>query len=278
MPGHPPRARAASVPAPLTTARTDGGAPATAPRRPSRPSRRLFAFDRRLGEALVAGADEAGRGCLAGPLVVAAVCLDLGAMPPSARRALADLDDSKRLAPVVRQRLAHVILRVSRQVVVVSASAATIDRDGLHRTNLRLLCEAIAALDPAPGACLIDGFRLGPAAPPHRAVTGGDRTSACVAAASVVAKVTRDRFMCGAAHAAHPGYGFDSHVGYATPAHRRAIRALGPSPLHRRSFNSMAFAEYRAAVEDDPFVPAADPPPGPGPGERAGPGGAATAR
>jgi len=228
---------------------------ASAGRRPYRPSRRLFVHDRRLGVRLVAGADEAGRGCLAGPLVVAAVCLDLVALPPAARRALADLDDSKRLAPDVRQRLAHVILRVSRQVVVLSASSATIDRDGLHRTNLRLLREALAALDPAPEACLIDGFRLGPEARPHQAIPGGDRTSACIAAASVIAKVTRDRYMCRAAHTAHPGYGFDSHVGYSTPAHRRAIRSLGPTPLHRRSFNSAAFAAFADAVDLDPFAP-----------------------
>jgi len=226
----------------------------------TRPSRRLFRHDRRLGLRLVAGADEAGRGCLAGPLVAAAVCLELEALPPAARRALADLDDSKRLAADVRQRLAHVILRVSRQVVVLSASSATIDRDGLHRTNLRLLREAIAALDPEPDACLIDGFRLGPAARAHRAISGGDRTSACIAAASVVAKVTRDRYMCRAAHAAHPGYGFDRHVGYSTPAHRRAIETLGLTPLHRRSFNSAAFAAYAEALAEDPFAPPEDPP------------------
>ena len=212
-----------------------------AARRVAPASRRLFAHDRRLGVRCVAGADEAGRGCLAGPLVVAAVCLEPDRLPPAARRALSDLDDSKRLQPAVRQRLAHVILRVSRQVVVVAASAPTIDRDGLHRTNLRLLRQALGALDPAPDLCLVDGFPLGPDAPAHRAIVGGDRRSACIAAASVIAKVTRDRLMCRGAHPAHPGYGFDAHVGYATAAHREALQALGPSPLHRRSFNSSAF-------------------------------------
>jgi ribonuclease HII len=195
-----------------------------------------------LGVRLVAGTDEAGRGCLAGPLVVAAVMLDLDRLTLSGRRALADLDDSKRLTPHVRQRLARVILRVADQVVVMSAGPATIDRDGLHRTNVRLMCEALRALDPVPDVCLVDGRRLATEdAPDHRAIIGGDRTSACVAAASVIAKVTRDRLMSGPAARRHPGYGFDLHVGYATPAHRAAIREHGPSPLHRRSFNSPAF-------------------------------------
>jgi ribonuclease HII len=192
----------------------------------------------------VAGADEAGRGCLAGPLVVAAVCLDLTGLSRSARLLLTDLDDSKRLSPETRERLAAAIVRVADQVIVVSACAPTIDRDGLHVTNLRLLREALAALDPAPEACLVDGFRLGAAAPAHRAVVGGDRRSACIAAASVVAKATRDRLMHGPAATSHPGYGFDRHVGYATTAHRDAIRAHGPSPLHRRSFASPAYLGF----------------------------------
>ncbi len=232
--------------------------------RPVRAARRLFAFDRRLGADRVAGADEAGRGCLAGPLVVAAVSIDLVRLTPGERRALGDLDDSKRLPPAVRERLARTIVRVCDQVVVLSASCATIDRDGLHRTNLRLLREALAALDPVPDVCLVDGFRLGPSAPAHRAVTGGDRTSACIAAASVIAKTTRDRLMAGPAARRHPGYGFTEHVGYATPAHRAAIRRHGPSPLHRMSFRSEAYPE---GAHGDPtpgprLPPGASRPPG----------------
>jgi ribonuclease HII len=206
---------------------------------------RLFAHDRSLGERWVAGADEAGRGCLAGPLVAAAVCLDLAALSHSGRRALADLDDSKRLSPECRERLAVAIWSHARQVVVVSASSTTVDRDGLHRTNLRLLARALAGLQPPPQACLVDGFRLGPDAPPHRAIVDGDAKSAAVAAASVIAKTTRDRLMCGPAASAYPDFGFDRHVGYATPEHHAALRLSGLSPLHRRSFQSVAYPALR---------------------------------
>jgi ribonuclease HII len=213
------------------------------PRRPGshRPAARLFAHDRSLGVGRVAGADEAGRGCLAGPLVAAAVCLDLGALSTRARRALGDLDDSKRIPLDVRERLYRAIMREADQVVVVMAGHATIDRDGLHRTNLRLLRRALDGVTPCPDLCLVDGFRLGPTAPAHRAITGGDARSACIAAASVIAKVTRDRLMAGPVARAHPGFGFETHVGYATPEHHAALRATGLSPVHRRSFRSVAY-------------------------------------
>lgn len=212
-------------------------------RRPGahRPSARLFAYDRALGVPRVAGTDEAGRGCLAGPLVVAAVCLDLDALTPRGRRALGDLDDSKRLPHDVRERVAAAILHHAEQVVVMMASAATIDRDGLHRTNLRLMREALARLAPSATVCLVDGFRLGPTAPEHRAVVGGDRRSASIAAASVIAKTTRDRLMAGPIADAYPRFGFAQHVGYATPEHHAALRTEGLSPLHRRSFRSAAY-------------------------------------
>ena len=206
-----------------------------------RPAARLFAHDRAFGAPRVAGADEAGRGCLAGPLVVAAVCLDLERLTPRGRRSLSDLDDSKRLAPGVRARVAEAIMRQAEQVVVLVASPRTIDRDGLHRTNLRLLAEALAAIEPCPQVCLVDGFRLGPRAPAHRAVVGGDHRSASIAAASVIAKTARDRLMAGPVAAAYPRFGFDQHVGYATPEHHAALRSEGLSPLHRRSFQSMAY-------------------------------------
>lgn len=204
-------------------------------------AQRLFAHDRRLGCRRVAGADEAGRGCLAGPLVVAAVCLDLDALRGRARRALSDLDDSKALAPGVRQRVADAILQHADSVVVLSATCRTIDREGLHRTNLNLLGRALTLLGPGPDLCLVDGFALGAEAPPHRAIVGGDARSACIAAASVVAKVTRDRLMSGPAAAAHPGFGFERHMGYATAVHRAAVRDMGPSALHRMSFRSSAY-------------------------------------
>ena len=202
---------------------------------------RLFAHDRSFGERRIAGADEAGRGCLAGPLVVAAVCIDLEALGMRGRRALGDLDDSKRLAAPVRERVAEAIMRHAEQVVVLVAGHATVDRDGLHKTNLRLLGRALAMLAPCPSVCLVDGFHLGPAAPPHRRVVGGDHRSASIAAASVIAKTARDRLMAGPMAEAHPGFGFDQHVGYATPEHHAALRIRGLSPIHRRSFNSAAY-------------------------------------
>ena len=214
-------------------------------RRPGqhRPAARLFAHDRALGVRRVAGVDEAGRGCLAGPLVVAAVCLDIEGLVGSARRALADLDDSKRLPAVTRARMAEAVMRHAEQVVVLTASPATIDRDGLHVTNLRLLARALAAIAPCPDVCLVDGFRLGPAAPEHRAVVGGDHLSASIAAASVIAKTVRDRLMAGPVAAAYPSFGFGRHVGYATLDHRTALQEEGLTPLHRRSFRSVAYLD-----------------------------------
>ena len=138
---------------------------------------------------------------------------------------------------------------------MVSASAATVDRDGLHRTNLRLLARALAGLRPPPEACLVDGFRLGPEAPPHRAIVDGDARSAAIAAASVIAKTARDRLMCGPAASAYPGFGFDRHVGYATPEHHAALRATGLSPLHRRSFQSVAYPALRLFGDETSIGP-----------------------
>ena len=203
----------------------------------------LLDHDIALGHGLVAGADEAGRGCLAGPIVAAAVCLDVQGMDLAARAALEPLDDSKRLTPRRRALMARAVMLHARQVVVVSASARAIDSDGLHATNIRVMRQALAALDPAPGIALVDGFALGPDAPPHRRVVKGDATRAAIAAASVVAKEARDRLMRGPAAAAHPGYGFERHVGYITTAHTDAVRSLGPSPLHRLSFRSSAYGD-----------------------------------
>lgn len=224
-------------------------------RGPQRAAASLFAHDRRCAATRVAGADEAGRGCLAGPLVAASVCIDLACLTRAERRALGDLDDSKRLAPDVRERLAKAIWVIAEQVVVAQADPATIDRDGLHRTNLRLLATVLGRLDPAPGACLVDGFALGDEAVVHRAITGGDRTSAVIAAASVIAKVTRDRAMCELA-GRYPQYGLDHHMGYATPRHREAIATYGPTPIHRRSFASASYAAFAdAARVAAPVVP-----------------------
>jgi ribonuclease HII len=204
-----------------------------------------FAFDLEAAgrdAAAVAGADEAGRGCLAGPIAAAAVCLDYAALGEAGREALSGLDDSKRLTRERREALYEQIFRFSRQVVVVLFSPATIDRDGLHRCNLRALARCLERLDPAPDVALVDGFRLPECTSEHRAVVGGDRLSAAVAAASIVAKVTRDRVMRGL-HDSYPQYGFDSHVGYATALHQAAICEHGVCELHRLSFASAAYQQ-----------------------------------
>lgn len=211
-------------------------------RRAPPPARRLFAFDRALGVRWVAGADEAGRGCLAGPLVAAAVLFDYERLRPSDVRALAALNDSKQQTEARREALYPVILRTAARVAVVSRCAPGIDRRGLHVTNLAALRDALAKVAREGCICLSDGFRVGDVGCERRAVVGGDATSAAIAAASVIAKVTRDRYMR-RADALHPGWELASHVGYATPEHRAAIERLGVSPLHRRSFQSIAYQQ-----------------------------------
>jgi ribonuclease HII len=210
-----------------------------------RTGRKLFQHDRALGVRFVAGADEAGRGCLAGPLVAAAVLFDLERLGPREVRALSALNDSKQHTPEAREELYPVVLRVAARVTVVSRCARGIDSRGLHRTNLAALREAL--LKVAEGTegvmCLSDGFPVGDLQGHEgRAIVDGDARSAAIAAASIVAKVTRDRFMH-RADARHPGWEFAAHVGYSTPEHREAIQRLGVSPLHRLSFQSMAYQQ-----------------------------------
>lgn len=206
-------------------------------------SRRLFAFDRGLQSRFVAGADEAGRGCLAGPLVAAAVLIDYEGLSVSDRRALSGLYDSKQMTEERRLEMYPCVLRAAERVSVVVRSPAGIDRRGLHVTNIEALSQALERLSPSDEVtCLVDGFRLPTCGVPHRHVIQGDGTSAAIAAASVIAKVTRDRYMRDVA-AQHPGWGFDEHVGYSTPEHRQAIEEIGISPLHRRSFQSVAYSQ-----------------------------------
>jgi ribonuclease HII len=210
----------------------------------------LFAFDRGLGARFVAGADEAGRGCLAGPLVAAAVLFDLDRVRPRDVRALTALNDSKQHTPSARAELFPVILRVAAKVAIVSRCAPGIDARGLHVTNLAALRDALNQV-ACPGCiCLSDGFPVADLGFEQRAVIGGDAKSAAIAAASVIAKETRDRYMR-RADAAHPGWDFAQHVGYATPEHRDAIERLGVSPLHRLSFQSAAYQQLalEGAVE-----------------------------
>jgi ribonuclease HII len=205
-----------------------------------RTGQKLLRFDRKLGARLVAGTDEAGRGCLAGPLVVAGVLLDYGCLRDHKVRPLGHLNDSKQCTPERREELFHAVIACAEQVIVRVVPHGEIDRNGLHRSNLAAMREILHALSPPAEACLVDGFRLGPTAPAHRAVVDGDEKSAAIAAASIVAKVTRDRLMR-RMDAVFPRYGFSSHVGYITPGHSAKVREFGPSRIHRRSFQALCY-------------------------------------
>ena len=203
---------------------------------------RLLSFDRKLGARFVAGVDEAGRGSLAGPLVVAGVLLDYECLRDHRVRPLALLNDSKQLSPAERHELFRAVVGCAAKVAVRIFSAREIDRNGLHRSNLAGMRSALHALAPPAEVCLVDGFRLGPSAPPHRAIVDGDTKSAAIAAASIVAKVVRDRAMR-RMDAVFPHYGFSSHVGYITPGHSAVVRQRGPSSIHRRSFEARCYED-----------------------------------
>ncbi|HTB50248.1 MAG TPA: ribonuclease HII [Solirubrobacteraceae bacterium] len=206
---------------------------------------RLFAFDRALGVRMVAGADEAGRGCLAGPLVAAAVLFDYERLTTRELRALATLNDSKQHKAEAREELYPLVLSTASRVTVVSRCVRGIDSRGLHKTNLAALRDAIRGVSQGIQGevmCLIDGFAVAEFERPQRPIVNGDATSAAIAAASIVAKVTRDRYMH-RADELHPGWSFAEHVGYSTPVHREAIGRQGVSPLHRMSFQSTAYEQ-----------------------------------
>ena len=203
----------------------------------------LFRFDQGFGSRWVAGADEAGRGSLAGPLVAAGVLLDYERLGPPERKLLAGLDDSKRKSRVEREALYPAVIEVAERVVVTARCPAGIDARGLHVTNLQALADCLGRVARPEAKCLSDGFALGSRCRvPHEAVVGGDARSAAIAAASVVAKVTRDRYMARAA-GSYPGWEFEGNVGYSTPDHREAISRNGISVLHRRSFASTAYSQ-----------------------------------
>jgi len=207
--------------------------------------RRLFAFDRRLGFRFVAGADEAGRGCLAGPLVAAGVLFDYETLTTRELRALSALNDSKQHTAEAREQLYPLVMRTATRVLVVSRCVRGIDARGLHKTNLAALRDAVRGVTADVNGdvlCLLDGFSVAAFEHPQRAIVDGDATSAAIAAASIVAKVTRDRYMH-LADARHPGWDFAEHVGYSTPSHRDAILRQGVSPLHRMSFQSLAYQQ-----------------------------------
>ena len=205
-----------------------------------RTGQKLLRFDRKLGARFVAGTDEAGRGSLAGPLVVAGVLLDYGCLRDHKVRPLAFLNDSKQCSAEQREELFRAVIACADRVEVRVIPHGSIDRNGLHRSNLAAMRSILHSLTPPAEACLVDGFRLGPTAPAHQAVVDGDEKSAAIAAASIVAKVTRDRLMR-RMDALFPHYGFSSHVGYITPSHSRMVRERGPSAIHRRSFQALCY-------------------------------------
>jgi len=181
------------------------------------------------GARLVAGVDEAGRGCLAGPVVAAAVVLPPGFSHPF-------LNDSKKLSAARRERIFAELQEDTRITIGVgSATVEEIDRLNILRASHLAMERAVRALPVLPCALLIDGLPVRPFPFDHQAIVGGDALCRSIAAASVVAKVTRDRLMTGE-DAHFPGYGFASHKGYGTAAHLAALSSLGPTPLHRQSF------------------------------------------
>ena len=181
------------------------------------------------GRLTVAGCDEAGRGCLAGPVVAAAVVLPPGALIPG-------LDDSKKLSPEAREALVPEIERVAVAVAVAQCSADEVDRLNVLWAAMEAMRRAACALAVAPDALLVDGNTAIPNAPcVQETVVRGDGLSLSIAAASVVAKVTRDRLMT-ALDADFPAYGWARHKGYPTAQHYAALAEHGPSPHHRRTF------------------------------------------
>lgn len=211
----------------------------------------LYGYERALerhGLGPVAGSDEAGRGACAGPLVAAAVIL-----PPGRRRRVLGLADSKALTPSAREEACGRIVRRALAVSVVTVSAAEIDRRGLQECNLASMRRAVAQLDRAPSYVLTDGFPVRGLDVSGLAVRRGDEAVACVAAASIVAKVSRDRMMC-ELDERFPEYGFAAHKGYVTPQHTLALTAHGACAEHRFSYVNVP--ELRAG--DPAEVPARD--------------------
>ncbi|MDF2827311.1 MAG: RNase [Mycobacterium sp.] len=178
----------------------------------------------------MAGVDEVGRGACAGPLVVAACVLG-----PNRLESLSALDDSKKLTERERERLFPLIRRYALAYHVVFIPSTEVDRRGVHVANIEGMRRAIAGLPLRPGYVLSDGFRVPGLPMPSLPVIGGDAAAACIAAASVLAKVSRDRLMV-EMEKTHPGYGFAVHKGYCTSTHTAALAELGPCSEHRYSF------------------------------------------
>jgi ribonuclease HII len=190
----------------------------------------------RHGLGPVAGVDEAGRGACAGPLTVAACILG-----PKPYASLADLDDSKKLTERRREDLFPKIKKLALAWSVVFIEAEEIDRIGVHVANIEGMRRAVAGLGVTPGYVLTDGFRVPGLSAPSLPVIGGDATAACIAAASVLAKVSRDRVMVDM-DVRFPGYGFAIHKGYSTKMHAASMVELGPCAEHRMSYANVSAA------------------------------------
>jgi ribonuclease HII len=187
---------------------------------------------RRWGFYRIAGCDEVGRGCLAGPVVAGAVVLDPDFHIPG-------LADSKMLTAVERERLNDLITSHALAWSVAFVEPPEIDTLNIHRASLQAMRRAVLAIAPLPDAILVDAFRIPDLLIAQRGVLHGDRRCAAIAAASIVAKVARDRQMMNE-HQSDPRYGYDKHKGYATAEHRAAVERFGYSALHRRSFRPQA--------------------------------------
>lgn len=194
----------------------------------------LYGYERALARAgfvMVAGADEAGRGACAGPLVAASVVLRA--------RPIEGLDDSKKLTHAARERLYEVITRRALAWSVVRVEPGECDALGMHVANIEALRRSVARLDARPDFVITDGFPVDGFGVPSLAMWKGDAVAASVSAASIIAKVTRDRIMTAYA-AEHPGYAFDVHKGYCTREHQAELDALGPCTIHRMKWDNVA--------------------------------------
>lgn len=186
------------------------------------------------GHRIVAGADEAGRGAWAGPIVAAAVIL-----PRNVR--LTDIRESKQLTPKARERWYERICAMADAYQIVMISEREIDRVGIAEANRAALQQALGLLAIAPTAALVDALPIGETSFEVRSIIRGDATITSIAAASILAKVARDRYMC-ALHMRYPVYGFDQHKGYGASLHRRRLLQYGVSPVHRQTFRPMVDA------------------------------------
>ena len=196
---------------------------------------------RRMGFVYVAGVDEVGRGCLAGPVLAGAVVLDPDRYIPR-------VCDSKTVTALERDRLYERITREAIAWSVISVEADEIDRINIHQASLRAMQRAVLSLAPLPDMVLVDAFRIPEIPMAQRRVVHGDARCTAIAAASIIAKVTRDRLMR-EAHDHYPDYGFAAHKGYASIAHRTALAEHGPCPLHRRSYRPVKALLPDAATE-----------------------------